>query len=136
MRVALVSLLMLFFVAGQAFAATVNATGGQVFLSQGEGYRKVVGSTQASPGSRVVVNPGGSGQIVYSDGCVVEVAPGVVAVVAKHSPCGGGGTAKSTGGGSGGGGGGDAGLYAVGAAVVGAGVGAAALMGKDKSASP
>jgi K+-transporting ATPase c subunit len=47
MRVALVSLLMLFFVAGHAFAATVNATSGQVFLSSGEGYRKVVGSTQA-----------------------------------------------------------------------------------------
>jgi hypothetical protein len=128
-----------FFVAGQAFAATVNATSGQVFLSQGEGYRKVVGSTQAGPGARVVVNPGGSGQIVYPDGCVIEVAPGVVAVVAKHSPCGGGGgTAKSTGGGGSGSGsaGGDTGLFAVGAAVVGAGVGAAALMGKDKSASP
>jgi hypothetical protein len=137
MRVALVSLLMLFFVAGHAFAATVNATSGQVFLSSGEGYRKVVGSTQAGPGARVVVNPGGSGQI-YSDGCVIEVAPGVVAVVAKQSPCGGGGSAKSAGGGGGGGGsaGGDAGLFAVGAAVVGAGVGAAALMGKDKSASP
>jgi hypothetical protein len=136
MRVAVVSLLMFLVVAGQAFAATVNATSGQVFLSQGEGYRKVVGSTQAGPGARVVVNPGGSGQIVYSDGCVVEVAPGVVAVVAKHSPCNGGG---SSGGGSssaGSGGGGDTGMLAIGAAVVGAGIGAAALMGKDKSASP
>ena len=128
MRVAVAALFLFFYVAGQAFAATINATGGQVFISQGEGYRKVVGSTQAGPGARVVVNPGGSGQIVYSDGCVVEVAPGVVAVVAKHSPCGGGSASGS--------GGGDAGMFAVGAAVVGAGVGAAALMGKDKSASP
>ena len=132
MRVAVAALFLFFFVVGQAFAATINATGGQVFISQGEGYRKVVGSTQAGPGARVVVNPGGSGQIVYSDGCVVEVAPGVVAVVAKHSPCGGGGAS----GGGGGSGGGDAGMFAVGVAVVGAGVGAAALMGKDKSASP
>ena len=118
---------MLVCVGEQVLAATVHVTGGQVFLSQGEGYRRLVGSAQARPGDRVVANPGGSGQIVYPDGCKVDVLPGTVAIVTKQSPCGGGATIGT---------GADSSAYAVGAVIVGGAAGAAALLGKDGPSSP
>jgi hypothetical protein len=124
---AFVASIMLVFTFEHALAATVHVTGGQVFLSHGEGYRRLPGSAQARPGDRVVANPGGSRQIVYSDGCKVEVKPGTVAIVTKESPCGGSSTL---------GGGADSSAYAIGAVVVGGAVGAAALLGKDGPSSP
>ena len=111
--------------AGPALAATVNATSGQVLLNRGEGYRLITGSTHGDPGNTVVANPGGSGQIVYDDGCVEDVLPGSAVTIAAESPC------KS----------GLLGLngttYAIGAVIVGGGIGAAILLGKkDGSSSP
>jgi len=111
---------------GQALAATVNTTSGQVLLNHGEGYKLVAGSAQGDVGDTVVANPGGSAQIVYPDGCVVEVVPGAVTTIAAQSPCtsaGGMGPSVTT--------------FAIGAVIVGGGVGAALLLqNKDKSASP
>jgi len=109
-----------------SFAATVNSVGGQVLINKGGGYQQVAGSTQANPGDSILVNPGGSAQIVYPDGCVVEVLPGAVATVAAQSPC-------ATGGFSPG-----ATTFVIGAVVVGGGIGAAVLLSQqsDKSASP
>jgi hypothetical protein len=70
-----------------ALATTVSATQGQVLISRGQGYQQVTGSTQANPGDTVVANPGGSGQIVYPDGCTVQVRPGSIVAVAPQSPC-------------------------------------------------
>lgn len=109
-----------------AFAATVTSTGGQVLVNQGDGYRQVVGPTEVKPGDSIVVNPGGSGQIVYPDGCNVQIQPGTVTTIAEASPCSTAGTGPG------------ATTYAIGALIVGGGVGAAVLLGKgsDKSASP
>jgi hypothetical protein len=74
-----------------AHAATVNATQGQVLLNLGQGYRQVTGSSEAGPGAIVVANPGGSAQVVYSDGCSIAVTPGMVYTIAPQSPCAGGG---------------------------------------------
>ena len=109
----------------QALAATVNTMSGQVLINRGEGYRLVAGSAQGDVGDTVVANPGGSAQIVYPDGCVVEVLPGAVTTIAAQSPC----TAS-------GGTGANATTYAIGAVVVGGGVAAAIFLQKDKSASP
>ena len=70
-----------------ALAATVYATQGQVLISRGQGYQQVAGSTQANPGDMILANPGGSGQIVYPDGCTVQVQPGSIVAVAPQSPC-------------------------------------------------
>ena len=70
-----------------AFAAMVNATVGQVLVNRGQGYKQVIGSSEAAAGDIVVANPGGSGQVVYSDGCTVTVNPGSVYTIALHSPC-------------------------------------------------
>jgi hypothetical protein len=82
-----------------AHAATVNATQGQVLLNLGQGYKQVIGSSEAAPGAIVVANPGGSAQIVYSDGCSITVTPGMVYTIAPQSPCGSGSGGPSFGGG-------------------------------------
>lgn len=108
-------------------AATVKVTGGRVLVNRGDGYRIVAGEMLAAPGATVVAEPGGSGQIVYADGCVVEVRPPTVVTVELSSPCAGtpynlGASSERT--------------FALGAVVVGAGVGAAILLTqKDNSAS-
>jgi hypothetical protein len=140
--------------AGQALAVTVRATGGQVLINRGEGYKMVAGSVHGGPGDTIVANPGGSAQIVYPDGCVVDVLPGSVAVINAQSPCSasnttvtnGSVTPSSTtpeplstdagGGGSSGGSGISGTALALGAVAVGGGVGAAMFLGKDKSSSP
>jgi hypothetical protein len=137
MRVAFASTaaLLVISMASQALAATVNATSGQVLINRGEGYTMVAGSTQANAADTIVVNPGGSAQIVYPDGCVIDVSPGSVAAIAARSPCGGGGSNSSTetaatNGVSNGT------MFAIGALAVGGGVAAALFLQKDKSASP
>lgn len=139
--------------AGQALAATVRATGGQVLINRGEGYKMVAGTIQGGPGDTIVANPGGSAQIVYPDGCVVDVLPGSVAVINAQSPCSAANTtvatasttasttpsstsndSPSTSGGSGSGISGTA--LALGAVAVGGGAAAALFLGKDKSSSP
>ncbi|MET0192838.1 MAG: hypothetical protein ABW200_05625, partial [Hyphomicrobiaceae bacterium] len=135
--------------AGQAFAATVRATGGQVLINRGEGYKMVAGTIQGGPGDTIVANPGGSAQIVYPDGCVIDVLPGSVAVINAQSPCSASNATVTSGSATttsttpeplssdGGGGSGISGTaLALGAVAVGGGVGAAMFLGKDKSSSP
>lgn len=108
-----------------SFAASVNVIQGQVLINRGQGYEQVIGSTQANPGDTIVVNPGGSAEVVYPDGCSAPVVPGSVLSVAAQSPC----QAQT--------GGPDGTTIAVGAAVVVGGIGAVILLkNKDKSASP
>jgi hypothetical protein len=122
--------------ASQALAATVNATSGQVLINRGEGYTMVAGSTQAKAGDTIVVNPGGSAQIVYPDGCVIDVSPGSVAAIAVRSPCGGGGGSNSSTETAATNGVSNGTMFAIGALAVGGGVAAALFLQKDKSASP
>ena len=116
--------------AAPCVAATVNAIQGQVLINRGQGYQKLDGTATANPGDSIVVNPGGSAQIVYPDGCTIQVAPGSVASIADQSPCQPGapqtGTSPINGT-----------TIAIGAVVVGGGIAAAILLNqKDKSASP
>ena len=112
-----------------SFAAMVNVTQGQVLVNQGSGYQQVAGSVDVGPGATVVVNPGGSAQILYPDGCSVAVQPGSVYTIAPQSPClaQGGETSSGLSGTT----------LAIGAVVVGGGVAALLLLNnKDKSTSP
>jgi hypothetical protein len=74
-------------IGGATFAATVTATQGQVMINRGQGYQLLVGSTEADPGATVIVNPGGSAQVVYPDGCAVTVEPFTVHAINAKSPC-------------------------------------------------
>jgi hypothetical protein len=96
----------------------------------------VAGSTQANAADTIVVNPGGSAQIVYPDGCVIDVSPGSVAAIAVRSPCGGGGGSNSSTETAATNGVSNGTMFAIGALAVGGGVAAALFLQKDKSASP
>jgi hypothetical protein len=107
-----------------AVAATVNVSQGQVLLNRGDGYQRVTGSAQAGPGAKVVANPGGGGQILYPDECVVEIVAGTVYTIAEKSPCQ---TAGLSINGT---------TLAIGAAAAGGGLALGLLLGQGKPASP
>ena len=70
-----------------SFAATVMPEQGIVLVNHGNGYENATGPTAVNPGDIVVVNPGGSAQITYPDGCTVPVAVGAIVTVGAQSPC-------------------------------------------------
>lgn len=74
-------------VVGTAQAATVNVKSGSVFIDRGDGYKPVTGSTVGSDGHVVMAMAGGSGEIVYDDGCRQAVEVGAVVVIGPASPC-------------------------------------------------
>lgn len=69
------------------FAATVEPTQGNLYISSGPGFYSVNGRIDAEVGSRLMVSPGGSATVVYPDGCTVAVQPGAVTTIAASSPC-------------------------------------------------
>jgi hypothetical protein len=83
---ALVSAMALSF-SSYAYAATVVPGQGIVLVNQGNGYANVTEPTTVNPGDIVVVNPGGSAQLTYPDGCSLPVAVGAVVTVGAQSPC-------------------------------------------------
>jgi len=76
-----------------ARAATLQSIQGVALVDRGSGFGIVDGPTQLGPGDSVIVNPGGSAQVVYEDGCKVEVHPGIIVSARNTSPCSGGGEA-------------------------------------------
>lgn len=124
-------------------AATLEALQGTVLVDRGNGFGIVNGPTYLNPGDSVIANPGGSAQIVYSDGCRIAVQPGDVVPAQSVSPCANGGSspaAQESKSDESGGGGINSTTLLVGGAVVGIGAGAAALLlsggDDDHPASP
>jgi hypothetical protein len=70
-----------------ASAATVQVKSGEVFIDRGSGYKSVPGSAAAKAGDVVMVLAGGSGEVVYDDGCRQAVDVGAVVTVGETSPC-------------------------------------------------
>jgi hypothetical protein len=70
-----------------SFAATVMPEQGIVLVNRGNGYQNVTEPTNVKPGDILVVNPGGSAQLAYDDGCFVPVAVGLIVTVGAESPC-------------------------------------------------
>jgi hypothetical protein len=112
-------------------AATLEAVQGQVLVNRGSGYQFVIGSAELNPGDMILANAGASAHVTYPDGCVAPVEAGSVTTIGQRSPC-----AVQAG---------DSPSFSlspatlgIGAAVIGAGVSVAALLGSssDKPASP
>jgi hypothetical protein len=74
-------------VALPAFAARVEVASGQLFIDRGNGYQTVKNYTSAKPGDTVMAKVGGSGVVIYEDGCRQEVDVGSVVTVSETSPC-------------------------------------------------
>lgn len=70
-----------------SFAATVQSVQGQVSVNRGAGYQPARSGAPAKPGDVVMASPGGSAQVAYPDGCVVNVSPGAVVKIQASSPC-------------------------------------------------
>ena len=135
------------FISGTARAATLEDIQGEVLVNRGGGYKHVHGPVVLKAGDTIVVaKRGASAVLSYDDGCKVPVDFGsaVVAVAGVPSPCGPTASYQPPAGltGSPGAPGGvDGTTLAVGAVVVGGGVGAAVLLlsgdhERDRPASP
>jgi hypothetical protein len=77
----------LLLLAGPCLAATVEPMQGNVYVSRGQGFAPIKGRVEAKAGDSVMVDPGGSAVIAYSDRCKVTVQPGTIATIAPSSPC-------------------------------------------------
>ena len=68
--------------------ALIEPVQGNCYISHGRGFQPVKGEVNAGPGDTVMVSPGGMAEIVYSEGCKIDVEPGAVMTIAAVSPCG------------------------------------------------
>ncbi len=68
-------------------AAQVIPTEGSVVIDRGSGYAPVSAPTEGKTGDVVIALVGGSGEIVYSDGCRAKVEVGEVVTITETSPC-------------------------------------------------
>jgi len=113
-----------------AQAAVLQSIQGGVLVSRGgSAYQPVGQPTQLRVGDSVIVNPGGGARIVFDNGCVADLEPGLVYTVPEDPNCQAAGAAST--------GSTDYTMVAVGVAVVGGGVGIAlALSGDGDGGSP
>lgn len=70
-----------------AQAAKLEIFSPPVQANFGWGFIAVENGTQLQPGNSAMAQEGGSGQIVYEDGCADPVNVGNVVVVQEQSPC-------------------------------------------------
>ena len=87
------------FVGTVAQAATIEPVQGNLSVNQGQGFQRVNTRVDANVGDSVMVGPGGSANVVYSDGCTVNVQPGSVVSISALSPCASGSLAQDSDGG-------------------------------------
>ncbi len=116
--------------ASQAQATTVSVfpregtPKGSLLINRGAGYQPLTQAATAQTGDAVMATGGGAATIVYEDGCRVEVTSATsVVVVVETSPCKPGVLPQT--------GGVPAGIYAVGAAIVGGAIAAIVILGGD-----
>jgi hypothetical protein len=70
-----------------AFGATLESVKGKVLINRGDGFQSASSGMQANAGDRLMADPGGSAQLVYSEECQVKVVPGKLVSVGKQPPC-------------------------------------------------
>ena len=70
-----------------AHAATLEQVSGAVSVNRGSGYLPAKGATSLKPGDTLMASPGASAEVVYDGSCRVPVEPGALHIVAAKSPC-------------------------------------------------
>jgi hypothetical protein len=68
-------------------AAEIVSVKGEVLVNTGTGYQPVGDRMTVSEGDAAIASPGSQASLVYADGCVINVVPGVIAFVKPKSPC-------------------------------------------------
>lgn len=79
-------------VATMADAAKVVPIKGEILVNTGAGYQRIDGAVELKPGDSAIANPSAQASLIYDDGCVVDILPGMVAWSELTSPCQAGGT--------------------------------------------
>ena len=70
-----------------ALAATATSEHGEVLVNRGAGYKPVTQPSEVVAGDQILVTPRSRGQVVFPDGCTVNISPGIVFSVPAKSPC-------------------------------------------------
>jgi hypothetical protein len=70
-----------------ASAATVTSEQGEILVNSGSGFRAIKQTLEVSAGDQVMAKPKSAGRVVYAEGCVVRVSPGMVLTIAPNPPC-------------------------------------------------
>lgn len=70
-----------------AIAAQVSPETGETLVNTGSGFKPISGPTEVASGAQVMVRPGGSAFIVYSDACSTRVGSERVWAVQAAAPC-------------------------------------------------
>jgi hypothetical protein len=73
-------------------AAKVVPVKGEILVNSGAGYQRIDGPVELRPGDSAIANPSAQATLIYEDGCVVDIVPGMVAWGELTSPCRAGGT--------------------------------------------
>ena len=68
-------------------SATLSNQQGTVLVNQGEQFITATQAQALKAGDRVMVMEGGSAELTFSDGCVLPLASGSMAVVSEFSTC-------------------------------------------------
>lgn len=69
------------------FAAKIVPIKGNILVTSGAGYQRVDGAMELKPGDAAIAAPDAQASLIYDDGCVVDVKPGMVAWIEPTSPC-------------------------------------------------
>lgn len=86
-RTAMLAVLSIIPTVSSAQTAKVVPVTGEIFVSSGAGYRPIAGEFELKPGDSVIASVRAKASLFYSDGCAVDVMPGMVAWVEPASPC-------------------------------------------------
>ena len=89
---ALVAVVSLAATMASADAAKVVPVKGEILVNSGAGYQRIDGAVELKPGDSAIANPSAQATLIYDDGCVVDIVPGMVAWGESTSPCRAGGT--------------------------------------------
>ena len=136
-RFGAVPLVMSLILGSAAHAVTIKVTEGELFISRGNGYERVVGTAQVRVGDSIMAGEFGVGQITYANGCAITVRPGTVVAIESQASCKAADDWSTNVDPASASGGLSTGQILLGAAIAGGvGVGAYALTQSDKPASP
>lgn len=70
-----------------ADATKVVPVKGEILVNSGAGYQRIDGAVELKPGDSAIANPSAKATLIYDDGCVVDIVPGMVAWGEATSPC-------------------------------------------------
>jgi hypothetical protein len=82
-----VSIVLALLATPSAMAATVTGVSGSVSENSGPGFRPVANGQSLAPGTRIMVQSGGSASLAFPDGCRIQVPANEIYIVPAGRAC-------------------------------------------------